>query len=161
MGSLSTALAGTILFLRMWIGAMGWHLGRIAQFRPDYAGLADTPFTAISFIVVYATAAIVKYSWVAGLGNLDVALEVFLAFVLIAFLSIRREQSTGLFCALLGSSAIVDILGSGLALTGIAESVSSMEFKVIETCLYLNCVWEFTRAPAAARKAGYRRKGAP
>lgn len=161
MGSLSTALAGTILFLRMWIGAMGWHLGRIAQFRPDYAGLADTPFTAISFIVVYAIAAIVKYSWVAGLGNLDVALEVFLAFVLIAFLSIRREQSTGLFCALLGSSAIVDILGSGLALTGIAVSVSSMEFKVIETCLYLNCVWEFTRAPAAARKAGYRRKGTP
>lgn len=155
------ALAGGAQFLCQWIGAMGWHLGRIAIFRPNYAGLADTPFTVLSFGLVYAAAAVLKYGWVAGLGSTEVAFEVFFAFVLIALLAIRRDQSCGLFCALLGSSAIVDLLASGLAMTGIAESPRGAEFKVIEVCLYLNCLWEFTKAPAAARKAGYRREGAP
>ncbi|WP_096697946.1 hypothetical protein [Polaromonas sp. AER18D-145] len=49
-----------------WIGAMGWHLWRIAIGRPAYRWITDTGISDLSFLLVFFIASALRWSVVHG-----------------------------------------------------------------------------------------------
>jgi hypothetical protein len=143
----------------VWVASMGFHLWRIATLRPYFAGIADTGLSLGSFFTVFVLAAAARWYGIGDVGLERAACNILQSLGVIMLLSVRKRHSDSFFCALLGSSAIVDLLVCAMSLVGAIEEPRGNIFMVLEVCLYFNCYWAFNREPVEVRRSGYRRFG--
>lgn len=142
----------------VWMGAMGFHLWRVATFRPYYVGIADTRFSVGSFFAVFAAAATLRWYGFADAGLEGTVSNILQAIGLIMLISVRRNQSDSLFCVLMASSAIVDTVASVAVLMGVINEPRGAVFLAWELTLYTSSVWAFKRQVAEIRQSGYKRE---
>ena len=158
--SLRWASAVFMTFFRtcgLWVGSMAFHLWRIATLQPYYIGIADTGFSNASFFAVFVLAAAARWYGFAAAGLEGTTSNILQSMGLLMLISLRRHQSDSLFCALMASSAIVDLLVCAAMLTGATDAPRGTFFQVLELGLYFNCIWTFKRAPVEVRRSGYKR----
>jgi hypothetical protein len=135
--------------LLMWPLAMGWHLWRIATFRPAFEKMSDTPATTISFAVVFFAAGLSRHAQSQPIFM--VALGLIFWAVVLAVLFERSDRSSSMFCSALGCSTIVD-----LACTVFGMSTWMALF--MEVTLLATSFGGFLRQPAEVRARGYGRR---
>lgn len=148
-------------FILNWCACMLWHLGRVASGRPHYAGLADTGFTVVSFVLVFSLGVVLRWGLLADLDAYTVATRWLMTLTMALIIGMRRrDQSSTLFCAILAASAVVDLLASAIALIAQDPSLTiSPLYLVLELALYLRSVKVFGEQPPSVRSAGYGRPG--
>lgn len=142
----------------IWLGAMGFHLWRVATFRPYYIGIADTRFSVGSFFAVFAAAASLRWYGFGEAGLEGTVSNLLQSIGLIMLISVRRNQSDALFCALMASSAIVDTMVCISVLSGFINEPRGAIFLAWELTLYASSLVAFKRQTAAIRQAGYKRE---
>lgn len=146
----------------MWPAAVAWHLYRIATLRPAYEHLGDTYRTLVSFSLVFLATNLLRW-W-----GLDAYMHTFEAqsFSLsllsaagsyaVRYLLFRgKEGATGLI-AILGASAVVDLLVCAAMVTGLATSPAVLWSYGLELVLMGAAFIRYKRLPPAIRAQGYR-----
>lgn len=146
-------------FIFNWTGSMAWHLCRIATGRPYFRGMADTGFTVVSFFLVFCAGVILRWAVVAEKDWMDVLTVGLLSLAGILWIACRKDQSDSLVCALMGSSAIVDLLAVATTSLELTGEPRGLGFSLLELGLYLRCVFMFAKEDADVRRAGYGRVG--
>lgn len=111
----------------MWVCAMCWHLWRIATLRPAFKHLGNTGPVVCSFVAMFYLAGILRHHVLmpessehfVSLQVTILALTLQLALVWMIFE--KRDRSSALSAAILGTSAVVDLSLSALFLVGLLE----------------------------------------
>lgn len=146
-----------------WVAAMTWHLFRIATLRPAFDKLSDTSSVTRSFFAVFFGAELLRWivlypaqypEVVALMVVFKVLIEGF--FILLVFGSIRHNSS--LSASVLGVCALIDLTVSTLYMLGAISSVKVAGWPetIVQLFWVAAMVYQFSRAPAAARECGYR-----
>lgn len=146
-------------FIFTWTASMAWHLWRVAAGRPYFRGMADTGFTVASFFLVFCAGVILRWAVVAEKDWLDVFTVGLLTSASILLIGCRKDQSDSLVCALMASSAIVDLLAVTATLVGLIGEPRGLGFSLLELGLYLRCISMFAKEDADVRRSGYGRVG--
>lgn len=143
--------------LYLWLGAIFWHLSRIATYRPAFKYLSDTKGCAITFIIIFYVAGFAR--WYFNLGGVSVENPPSFNYVLLnltvtGFIYVvaleRRNRSSSLLFVVLGASAVVDFLSIGIErLTG---EQFTMALTIFEYSLYVAAYYQFTRLPEAEQQ---------
>lgn len=145
--------------LALLLGAIAYHLWRVATLRADFARLADAASGAIAFGSLALIAAICRWhlandqtlgrAMLIGVGTL----------VLYVALFDRSRRSSSLVYAAWMASAIVDLGMTALWAVGAIEQGTSAKnvASVVELALVAAAAWRFSREPADVRARGYRR----
>lgn len=131
----------------LWFGAMAWHLSRIAIFRPYYQGIGNGFMTLVSFAGMFVGASILRWGVLGGYDAPSVGAGLLLALVVIGALFVRTGQRP-LFCAALGASAVVDLLGSVFFVLGYSDTATAWFLKIYEIVLYGGCYLRFRKDSA-------------
>lgn len=148
-----------------WTASMLWHLWRVATGRPNYAALADTGFTVASFLLVFTAGVVLRWAVLAERDAMVVATTWLMTLTLAKIVGMRRrDQNSSLFCVILASSTIVDLLACGVALVAQDMSLTvSPVYLALELALYLalylRSIKVFAELPDSVRAAGYGRHG--
>jgi hypothetical protein len=143
------------MFAPAWVGAMAWHLWRIASFRPAYDRLSDTPKMMASFAFVFFLAGMTRWTVAEAVDPQRAFFGLVVSVGVAIILFERADRSSSLVAATLGASAVVDFACAALRLAGVETSAPTAA--AVEIVLYLRCAQMFSREPLAVRRAGYRR----
>lgn len=145
-------------FLALWFSAMSWHLWRIGTGRPAYQHLGDTKFTVLSFVATYLIAGFLRWTTLGGVFPAETLFSLALNLFVIAIIATRPRRSSGLFCALVGVSAAVDISISLTYLVGLLDTVllNGLPHFAIQAGLTLVAIIQFHRHPVEVQAAGFR-----
>lgn len=139
-------------FIVNWTASMGWHLWRVATGRPYYRGLSDTGFTLLSFMLVYTAGVLLRWGVIADKDFMSVATIWLTHLFILAMIGMRKDQSNGLFAALLATSAVTDVIASTVVLVEQDVELRSIGFMVLETVLVMRCITVFMNQPPDVRK---------
>lgn len=146
-------------FIANWTASMVWHLWRVATGRPYYRGLSDTGFTLLSFMLVYTAGVLLRWGVVADNDLMSVATIWVTHLFILAMIGMRKDRSSGLFVALLATSAVIDIIASTVVfIEQDLELLRSTGFMVLETVLAMRCIKVFMNQPPEVRASGYHRR---
>lgn len=145
-----------------WIGAMGWHLWRIAIGRPAYRSITDTGISALSFLLVFFIASALRWGVVHGSEWLIFLASTIATLFVLASFTLRSTRSDSLFCAVLGAHSLIAFAGTATTVLGLTESPlglhpAALFFLALEVALYAVCVLQFFREAPEVRKNGYGR----
>ena len=142
----------------MWVCSIGYHLWRVGTGRPHYTAIADTWFSVASFAAVFLVAAMARWYGYANSGIEASIANILITIGAILVISARKNQSNALTCALLASSAIVDIFACVAVQLGLVNEPRSLVFAVWEIALYISSMVAFYREAPQVRRAGFRRE---
>lgn len=143
-------------FILLWLSSMGWHLARILGCSPAYRNLSDTRGTFWSFAAMYLVAGVIRHSVVGDQSPVSVTISLCIYFGLLCVLFERANRSSALVVALLGASAVCDLLAALVALLGWLPETSHF-WGLIELVISLAAVVQFHRAPKEVQQHGYGR----
>jgi hypothetical protein len=145
-----------------WSAAMGWHLWRIATLRPAFSRLSDSGSMVGSFIGLFFAAGILRWA-ILGPGTaeyqfLPTMLKLVLHLMVVIVLFERRSRSSSLSAAVLGVSAVFDILVSVAVLLGLRASVMPVHWveHLMEVLWMVSMAANFSNESPAVRAKGYR-----
>jgi hypothetical protein len=151
------ALRAPFTFIFLWLSSMLWHLWRIGTGRPYYKGMADSVFTALSFMLVYVLAGLLRWVLLEQGEWPKVAGELLIGFVIDMLIASRRQLSDASVFALLGASAVVDMLAVAATLAGLIDEPKGWGFVALELALSVCCLYRFKLEDPLVRQSGYRR----
>lgn len=147
-----------VQFLALWFSAMSWHLWRIGTGRPAYRHMGDTKFTVLSFVATYLIAGCLRWTTLGGVFPAETIFSLALNLLVTAIIATRPHRSSGLFCALVGVSAAVDISISLAYLAGLLDTVllNGLPHFAIQAGLTLVAIVQFHRNPVEVQASGFR-----
>ena len=144
------------------LGAIGYHLWRVATLRADFLRLADAASGAVAFAGLALVAAIVRWHLAYDMTLGRSLLIGISTLVVYAVLFERPGRSSSLVFAAYMASAVVDLGMTALWVLGAVDQGPADRHvaSAVELGLVAAAAWRFFRAPAAVRARGYRRTGA-
>lgn len=155
LGSMAPAASA----LGLLLGAVAYHLWRVATLRADFERLGDTRMALATFGGLAFAASVLRWS-LPGEKGLVIAMTIgALNLLLYAALFERADRSSSLVFAVWMASAVVDLAVTALWLTGIDATDFQLRAAAAATELALiaGAVWRFFRCPSSVRARGYRR----
>lgn len=156
-----------IRFALTWCAAMGWHLYRIGTGRPAYKSMSDTPFMVFSFLGVAVLAALLRWAIlhpasgdqsinIASAWQVGTALCIYFGGLYLCA-GLGGNRSNSLFAALVGVSALMDLVASSLYLFGVRDTVLLGNWGiVVEIVFMLVASFRLHLEPNEIKQPGYR-----
>lgn len=154
-----TPIASVASALGMLLGAVGYHLWRVATFRADFARLGDTGLGLVVFGALAAGASVLRWS-LPGEKTILAAIAIAVVNLLVyAALFERSDRSSSLLFAVWMASTVVDLAVTGLwALDALYVGPRvRVAAAAAELVLIAGAAWRFFRCPATVQARGYRR----
>ncbi len=155
LGSMAPAASA----LGLLLGAVGYHLWRVATLRADFARLGDTRLGLVVFGVVALGASVLRWS-LPGERTISAAFAIAVVNLLVyAALFERSDRSSSLVFAAWMGSAVVDLAVTGLWALDVIDTGSRARIVATgaELLLVAGAAWRFFRSSPAVQARGYRR----
>lgn len=150
-----------ILIVPVWAAAMAWHLWRILIGQPAFRLLGDTKLPALSFLMAFLAASVIRHSVVGSVSPFEAMLNASVYGVFLILLAERGHRSSSLTFSFMGVSAGVDLVVSGLLVLGWlpASKFLPVVTFVWEILLMTAAYVQFRREPFDVQARGYRPNG--
>ncbi len=145
--------------LAMLVGAVGYHLWRVATLRADFDRLGDTRLGLVVFGLVALGASVLRWS-LPGERAISMAIAIAVVNLLVyTALFERSNRSSSLVYAAWMASAVVDLAVTGLWTLDAVDTGSRTKMVATgaELVLVAGAAWRFFRSSPAVQARGYRR----
>lgn len=139
-----------------WFAGMAYHLGRIAVGRPAFDRMSDSAPMAVSFVVIYFVAGLLKYL-VMGKPLMGAFLDLVVYMLMLALLLGRSNRSSALLAAALGASAVTDFSVALNLLAGVGQDDWLMRLTHLAEPVLIFMAWrKFRNLPKDMQVRGFR-----